>query len=115
VRLLQRSSLHGLFTVRLPLLHGALLGAGLLAAVLSFAELGATLLLLPPGAGSLTIRIYNYLHYGQSDVIAGLCLVLYVVALGLGVGFARLLTRGQDAAPGEAAPPARRTTAPPHR
>jgi ABC-type Fe3+ transport system permease subunit len=78
---------------------------GLLAAVLSSAELGATLLLLPPGAGSLTIRIYNYLHYGQSDVIAGLCLVLYVVALGLGVGFARLLARGQDAAPGEAAPP----------
>jgi iron(III) transport system permease protein len=105
VRLLQRSTLHGLFTVRLPLLRGALLGAGLLAAVLSFAELGATLLLLPPGAGSLTIRIYNYLHYGQSDVIAGLCLVLYVVALGLGVGFARLLARGQDAAPGEAAPP----------
>lgn len=82
--ILQKDPLHGLVTIRLPLLGGALGAAGILAAVLSFSELGATLLLLPPGAGSLTIRIYNYLHYGQSDVVAGLCLVLFVLALAMG-------------------------------
>ena len=88
--ILQRSPPHGLLRVRLPLLGSALAGAGLLAAVLSFGELGATLLLLPPGAGSLTIKIYNYLHYGQSDVVAGLCLILYLLALAIGAGLIRL-------------------------
>ena len=88
--ILQRSPVQGLLKIRLPLLGSALAGAGLLAAVLSFGELGATLLLLPPGAGSLTIKIYNYLHYGQSDVVAGLCLFLYLVALGIGAGLMRL-------------------------
>ena len=88
--ILQSSPVQGLLTIRLPLMGSALAGAGLLAAVLSFGELGATVLLLPPGAGSLTIKIYNYLHYGQSDVVAGLCLFLYLVALGIGAGLMRL-------------------------
>ena len=99
VRMLQRTTLHGLLTVRIPLLGGALAGAGLLATVLSFGELGATLLLLPPGAGSLTIKIYNYLHYGQSDVVAGLCLVLFLLALSIGLLLSRLMS---SAAPGVA-------------
>ena len=102
-RVMQRSAAHGLATIRLPMLRGALLGAGLIAMALSFGELGATLLLLPPGAGSLTIKIYNYLHYGQSDVIAGLCLLLFVVALCLGLALSGLLL--PKAHRGESAPP----------
>lgn len=94
VRLLQRSRLHGLLHVRLPLLAPSLAASALLAAVLSFGELGATLLLIPPGTGSLTITVYNYLHYGQSDVVAGLGLVLFLASLAGGLLLSRLTGRG---------------------
>jgi iron(III) transport system permease protein len=82
--ILQKNRRQTLFRVHLPLLSGAYAGAGLLAAVLTAGELGATLLLVPPGAGTLTLKIYNYLHYGQSEVVSGLCLLLYLIALSIG-------------------------------
>lgn len=64
------------FQVAVPLLApGFLAGAGLVFA-LSMGELGATLMVVPPGQATLTMRIYNYLHYGASDTVAGLCLIL---------------------------------------
>jgi iron(III) transport system permease protein len=48
-------------------------------------ELGATLMVIPPGKATLTMRIYNYLHYGASDTVAGLCLVLALGVLLAGV------------------------------
>jgi len=83
--ILQKNSLHTLFRIFLPMLSGAYLGAGLLVAVLAIGELGATLLLTPPGAGTLTLKIYNYLHYGSSEAVSGLCLLLYLIALGIGL------------------------------
>ncbi len=82
--ILQKNSLQTLFRIHLPLLSGAYLGAGLLAAVLAVGELGATILLVPPGAGTLTLKIYNYLHYGASEEVSGLCLLLYLLALAIG-------------------------------
>jgi iron(III) transport system permease protein len=82
--ILQKNRRQTLFRVHLPLLSGAYAGAGLLAAVLTAGELGATLLLVPPGAGTLTLKIYNYLHYGQSEVVSCLCLLLYLIALSIG-------------------------------
>lgn len=78
-----------------------LLAPGLLAGVgfvfaLSSGELGATLMVIPPGRATLTMRIYNYLHYGASDSVAGLCLVLgggALVAAGIGAGAAALWSR----------------------
>ncbi len=93
-RLLQGSRLRGLVRIRLPLLAPSLCGAALLATVLSLGELGATLLLVPPGTGSLTVTIYNYLHYGQSDVVAGLGLVLFIASLAAGLPLSRLAGRG---------------------
>ena len=54
---------------------------------LTLGELGATLLVIPPGQSTLTLRLYNYLHYGASEEVAGLSLlltVLLVAAFGLG-------------------------------
>lgn len=93
-RLLQKNRLHGLLHVRLPLLAPSMCGAALLATVLSLGELGATLLLVPPGVGSLTVTIYNYLHYGQSDVVAGLGLILFITSLASGLLLSRLAGRG---------------------
>lgn len=93
--ILQKNRLQTLLQVHLPILSGAYLGAGLLAAVLTAGELGATLLLVPPGAGTLTLKIYNYLHYGQSEVVSGLCLLLYLIALSIGLILQRVIATAQ--------------------
>lgn len=70
--------------VRLPLLAPGLLAAAGVVFILSAGELGATLIVAPPGQATLTLRIYNYLHYGASDTVAGLCLLVALASLGLG-------------------------------
>lgn len=79
-----RSQLRTLLRVQLPLaLPGVLTGMCLVFA-LTLGELGATLLVTPPGQSTLTLRIYNYLHYGASDSVAGLCLALAAATLAAG-------------------------------
>jgi len=48
--------------------------------ILSIGELGGTIMVIPPGKSTLTITIYNYLHYGSSDIVSALCMfmVLFV-------------------------------------
>ena len=79
--------------VRLPMLAPGLLAAAGLVFALSLGELGATLLVAPPGRATLTMRIYNYLHYGASDTVAGLCLMMVAAVLVAG-GLALLMLAG---------------------
>jgi iron(III) transport system permease protein len=67
--------------ITVPLLAPGLLAATGLIFTLSIGELGATLMVVPPGQATLTMRIYNYMHYGASDAIAGLSLVIAVSVL----------------------------------
>ena len=69
----------------LPMVAPGLLAAAGIVFALTTAELGATLLVAPPGQATLTIRIYNFLHYGASSVVAGLCLMMAVTILIAGV------------------------------
>jgi iron(III) transport system permease protein len=72
--------------IRLPLLApGLLVAAGILFA-LTLSELGATLIVAPPGHATLTMRIYNYLHYGAAGEVAGLCLMITILTLIAGTG-----------------------------
>lgn len=80
--------------VYLPLYAPGLLGAGLLVAALSAGELGGTLLVVPPGRATLALRVYNYLHYGASAQVAGLCLLLTVLVLALALAAFCLYARG---------------------
>jgi iron(III) transport system permease protein len=67
--------------IRLPLFApGLAVATGILAA-LTLAELGATLVVAPPGYATLTMRIYNYLHYGAAGEVAGLCLMITILTL----------------------------------
>lgn len=76
-----RSRSDALIRIHLPLfLPGLVVSAGLLAA-LTLAELGATLIVSPPGHATITMRIYNYLHYGSSSDVAGLCLMVTLMTL----------------------------------
>jgi iron(III) transport system permease protein len=70
--------------VRLPLLAPGLVAAACMVFALSVGELGATLLVIPPGLETVTIRMYNYLHYGSSGAVAGLGLVTTVLMLAAG-------------------------------
>jgi iron(III) transport system permease protein len=84
-RLSQRNRLHGLLRVRLPLALPALLVAGAICMVLSMGELGATIIVAPPGSTTLMMRVYNLLHYGESTEVAALCVVLMLLAFGAAV------------------------------
>ncbi|MDP2663563.1 MAG: ABC transporter permease subunit [Dehalococcoidia bacterium] len=84
--LLEAASLHNVgwwkraWRVRLPLLAPAITISWLVVFVLSLGELGASLMVAPPGQATLAIRIYNYMHYGATDVVAALSLVILVAA-----------------------------------
>lgn len=56
-----------------------------LAFALALGDLTLGLLLTPPGAGTLAVRIFQLQHYGQPDLVATLCLVQ------VGVGSSPLL------------------------
>ncbi len=72
--------------VVIPLAAPGLISAAGIAFVLSLGEIGANLLVTPAGEATLTMKAYNYLHYGGSQAAAGLCLLLMALA-GLGAAF----------------------------
>lgn len=88
-RLISAAHLHGgmaraLARVTVPLLAPGALAAAALVFLLSLSELGATLLVAPPGGGTLSIRLYNYLHYGAAGPVAWLALLLAAGAAAAG-------------------------------
>ncbi len=80
-RVFHTNTLRTWLYVRLPMLAPGVLAASAVVFALTAGELGATLIVAPPGQATLTMRIYNYLHYGASSVVAGLCLMMVVSAL----------------------------------
>ena len=81
----------GRFLTRIwiPLLGPSLVASACVVAALSLNELGATLILIPPGASTLSIRLYNMLHYGASDEVAGLSLEMVFLTLILSAALTR--------------------------
>jgi len=76
--------------IDLPLMLGGLSTAMVVVFVLSLGEIGATLLVIPPGLGTVALRLYNLLHYGAPASTAGLALGLLGIILvtgGLWAGY----------------------------
>lgn len=95
--LVEGSRLRVLARITLPLLLPGVLAATALVLVLTIGELGATLLVVPPGASTLTIKIYNYMHYGASDAVAVLSLFTMLLCVALaGLGIVSLSGRRRD-------------------
>ena len=65
-----------LLKVEIPLMSPGLLAAAAMVFALTLGELGASLLVAPPGTETLAMRIYNYLHYGASGSVAVLALCM---------------------------------------
>jgi iron(III) transport system permease protein len=72
--------------VVLPMRWAGVLAATCVAFVLAIGELAATVLVVPPGVSTLSIRIFGLLHYGAEDQVAALCLVLWLLTSLLTVG-----------------------------
>lgn len=87
--------------VIIPQRRAALAVAWLVALSAALAELGGSLLVAPPGITTLTIRIFNLLHYGVEDYVAGICLAMCLAAAMLAWVVVRLSARWlADDAPG---------------
>lgn len=66
-----------LFLIALPCRIPALLLAWLVALAVALGELGASILVVPPGVTTLSIKIFSLLHGGVSEFeVAGICLSL---------------------------------------
>ncbi|MCB0217870.1 MAG: hypothetical protein H6648_00860 [Caldilineae bacterium] len=99
-RMHQAGVLQGWWQVGLPLLGPGLLAAAGLVFTLALGELGATLMVLPPGRSTLTARTFNYLHYGASEAVAGACLVLALATVLVATVVLQAFAAGQGMARG---------------
>ncbi len=93
-RIFGRSRLFILRRVSLPLVLPGLVVAGAVCFSMAMGELGATLLVAPPGRATLIMRLYNLLHYGASRDVASLCLLLSLSALAASGVMTVILNRG---------------------
>lgn len=73
--------------ILLPLTLPALVGVWGLSFVLCFGEVDAAVLVTPPGATTLPVRIFGLLHYGPSSLVAALSLLVVLIELA-GAGLA---------------------------
>lgn len=62
--------------ILIPLLAPGIATGATLLFLLGLGELGATVLTVPPGFSTLTIRLYQYLHYGATDRVLGLSFLI---------------------------------------
>jgi iron(III) transport system permease protein len=65
-----------MLNILLPLLRPSLFVGFFIIFLLSFSELGTTLLIMPPGHETIPVKIYNLIHYGAYELVNALCLIL---------------------------------------
>lgn len=75
-----------LVKIKIPLFIKSILVSLVLVFVFSVQELGASLMVVPPGKGTITMKIYNYMHYGATGKVASLCLFMTIISLIGGAG-----------------------------
>jgi iron(III) transport system permease protein len=86
-----------LLKIALPQRWPAVAGAWLIALAVAVGELAATVLVMPPtqGATALSMRVFQYLHFGVDDRVAAICLVM-VAAIAAITGIAAALLKRKD-------------------
>jgi iron(III) transport system permease protein len=65
--------------VALPLRRSGLVAAGLIGLVLAMGEISATLLVVPPGVTTISVRVFQLIHYGVDDRVAAVSLSVFGV------------------------------------
>lgn len=72
--------------VVLPSRASAVGVAWLVALAVCLGELAASILVVPPGVTTLSIRIFGLLHYGVEDHVAGICLAQFILFAAIAAG-----------------------------
>lgn len=67
--------------IELPLLAKPLATCWCITFIFCMGELGATLLVVPPGSGTVSLKIYTLMHYGAGPLVAALALILIATTL----------------------------------
>jgi iron(III) transport system permease protein len=81
-------------TIDLPQLTSPIIGTWVICLAWGMTELSGTILALPPGITTLSIRIFNLVHYGVDDQLAGICLI-HVIGCGLLAAIGTMMLRGR--------------------
>jgi iron(III) transport system permease protein len=85
-----------LLRVVLPSRLPGVVAAGCVAFAVAAGDLAATILVTPPGVMTLPTQIFNLIHSGVDDLVAGVCLTLilgYALITAAVVGLSRRLGR----------------------
>jgi iron(III) transport system permease protein len=97
--LYQRQWVRRLLKIELPLSMPGLIAGWCMAFILCMSELGATLLVVPAGMGTISLKIYTLMHYGANQMVAALSLFLVMINLLIAAGGALVITRHQSGMP----------------
>lgn len=89
--ILERRAWRNHLLVLLPMISTGLFVGAAMIFLFGFGELGATVVVLPPGLSTMTVRLYNYLHYGATEMVLGLSFMIMAVIVVL-AGLSKLLT-----------------------
>ena len=73
-----------LWSIVVPERAAAVAAAWVIAFAIAFGELPATYLTIPPGIVTLPVQIFNWIHYGVEDYVAGIVLALLGLYLAIG-------------------------------
>lgn len=74
-----------LWQVAVPQAAGALVGGGLLVFAQVTADVGASILVVPPGVTPLSLRVFNLIHYGVEEQVAAISLIWVVLGMAVAV------------------------------
>ena len=94
-RLLQVRPGAAFWRVELHAMRPGLVISGLVVFLLTLGDVGTALVLMPAGMEPLSVKIYNYLHYGSSETVAVFCLMQTLVCM-LAMGMVYILTEGRN-------------------
>jgi len=83
------------WTVLWPIRRAALLGAALVAGLLSATELEVSILLAPPGGSTLGVRLYSLIHTAPDSMVSALAVGMLVLAGPAAACLAALVASGR--------------------
>jgi iron(III) transport system permease protein len=93
ISILNTNNLFKIFkNVILPNSYFSLIYAFITVSILGIGELGATIMVIPPGKSTLSMTIYSYLHYGSSSSVKGLSLFIFISCILSALIFFKLLS-----------------------
>ena len=79
--LLQKRKGEAFFKVKLAMMAPGIMITSAAVFLLSLGDVGTILMLMSAGREPLSVKIYNYLHYGQSEAVAVFCLMQITACL----------------------------------